>query len=669
MSRIPLFLFDGLESAVRFARWASEQMPALQEETRTASRHALLVAVEPVIIGRVVHLRLSYETGDAAGQNMTTACAWRACNWLRAHSAAACGVEPEEVLVEGNLGADKKAAFAHFAGGRGTRVVAECRLTDEVARQVLKASARQMARCNAAGVSAAVHAGTIGYNINVANGVAAMFTALGQDVACTTESSIAQLHVEETDDGSLYASLTLPSLIVGTVGGGTALPAQAALLDLLGCAGRGNGARLAEIVAGFCLALDLSTMAAVSSGEFARAHERLGRNRPARPFRRAELTPALVQAGVQRLRNDPALTVERIEPGAPLGASITTELTSRQTQRDLGVIPLRAIVQGAAGVQAVELVAKIKAVDVEIMHAADTMSTHCGGDLAAAHARFRHCTGYAGSHLRESGVYRQDDLRVRQHTPALVASLDDPARDAHVLVLERVESLPGEWTAEHTSATIDGLARLHSVWLGRERELTAEPWMSGVMTATGMGEAAPLWSALLKHAHGEFPALIGPDRLRRARVMIAEIGSWWHEMERMPRTLVHNDCSPRNLALVREPDGDLRLSLFDWELATVHVPQRDLAEVLASTTGIGATPGDVTAALDRHRTRLEAESGIALDPVVWRRGYRLALQDLLTVRLPLLLMAHTFRQYDFIEPLVKGAWHLLDLEIEREGTS
>ncbi|WP_327258296.1 hypothetical protein [Streptomyces sp. NBC_01240] len=125
----------------------------------------------------------------------------------------------------------------------------------------------------------AVHSGVLGSHANTANIVAAIFTATGQDIACVHESGAGQFILERTPDG-VHASMTLPGLALGTVGGGTHLPAQRELLETMGCTGRGSAHRLAEIVAGFALALDLSTVSAAIAGHFADAHERLGRSRP-----------------------------------------------------------------------------------------------------------------------------------------------------------------------------------------------------------------------------------------------------------------------------------------------------------------------------------------------------------------------------------------------------
>jgi len=96
------------------------------------------------------------------------------------------------------------------------RVLAEAVLADDVCRKVLKVSAAQLVRAYQQFVTGSVGAGMVGININVANVVAAMFTALGQDIACVHESALAQLHIELTDEGDAYCTMTLPSLVIGT---------------------------------------------------------------------------------------------------------------------------------------------------------------------------------------------------------------------------------------------------------------------------------------------------------------------------------------------------------------------------------------------------------------------------------------------------------------------
>jgi hydroxymethylglutaryl-CoA reductase (NADPH) len=121
--------------------------------------------------------------------------------------------------------------------------------------------------------------GALGAQGHFANGLAALMLATGQDVACVAEAAVGITDVELTESGDLHACVTLPSLIVGTVGGGTKLPSQRACLELIGVAGQDGARALAEIAAALCLAGELSLMGAVAAGEFASAHARLARGK------------------------------------------------------------------------------------------------------------------------------------------------------------------------------------------------------------------------------------------------------------------------------------------------------------------------------------------------------------------------------------------------------
>jgi len=122
-----------------------------------------------------------------------------------------------------------------------------------------------------------VLSGTIGVQGHYANGLAALYIACGQDAACVSESAVGVTRFELGDDGSLYAAVTMPNLIVGTVGGGTGLPSQRACLELLGLAGPGNAQALAEVCAAVSLAGELSIIGALAAGHFTRAHRQLAR--------------------------------------------------------------------------------------------------------------------------------------------------------------------------------------------------------------------------------------------------------------------------------------------------------------------------------------------------------------------------------------------------------
>ncbi len=300
MTRAPVFVFTGLAAASRFAAAVGAHIEDLRAVVGRHSRHARLLSLEPLVLGRTVHLRFRYTTGDAAGQNMTTVCTWHACHWLLDQPHLIDEKEYEGFFIDGNSSGDKKASALAMAEGRGIRAVAECVLTGRVVERVLNTTADALIEGYQHIMAGSVHSGVLGSHANVANIVAAIFTATGQDIACVHESSTGQFLLERVPEG-VHVSMTLPGLALGTVGGGTHLPTQRDLLTLMGCTGPGSGLRLAEIIAGFALALDLSTVSALISGHFVSAHERLGRNRPrAQPAAPAPLQEHLVQEGHRR---------------------------------------------------------------------------------------------------------------------------------------------------------------------------------------------------------------------------------------------------------------------------------------------------------------------------------------------------------------------------------
>ena len=671
MMRVPVFSMSSLESAFIFANWIRDHFAELREQTRRVSEHAQLVSAEPVILGRMVHVYFLYQTGDAAGQNMTTTCTWQAAQWLMTQAKHLAGVAIEDFLIEANMSGDKKVTFQSFINGRGIRVLAECLIDRDTCIKTLKATPEQLELVNQRAAAGAVHIGMIGYNVNIANVIAAMFAATGQDLACVHESSVGQLYMNAQPDG-LFASLVLPSLIVGTVGGGTHLPAQNALLEMMGCAGPGKVFRLAEIIAGYCLSLDLSTLSAVASGEFAAAHEKLGRNRPVEHLQRDELDAGFFEPMLRRSLDDQALTVAAVEPLAvELGSSIITELTARKVDKLLGLVPLALRVRGGDGAErALEVIAKVKPLDDEVALMAGSMATMCGGQLAAHYNRFRRRVGFAGCHRRELGIYAQTDPRFVRNVPRIFGTFADEAREAYVVVMERLgddllfkDSADdvSEWSSEPIAAALRGIAEVHAIWLGRERELLAQPWLGPVTGSADLVEMVPLWEALAAHAANEFPEIVDGRMLERWLAVVRSVGEWAPELERLPRTLAHNDFNPRNLCLRRTGRG-LRLCAYDWELATLQVPQHDLAELLAFVLSPDVCKAEVDQYVELHRRALAEASGVAIDPETWRRGYALSLRHLLVDRFAQYLMGHTFRHYGFVERATKTLWRLLTLE-------
>ena len=275
VGRAPGFAFRTLTECQTFAAWVRSQWEVLQEEASRTTRYGRLLDMRVVIEGNHLYLHFNFETGDAAGQNMVTLATEAICAYLLQQSP----LKPAYFFVEANLSSDKKASAQSLQTVRGKRVSAEVCIPAELVRERLHTTPERMADFFRMGSAGAVLSGTIGVQGHFANGLAALYIACGQDAACVAESAIGLTRFEVTPEGALYAAVTLPNLIVGTVGGGTQLPSQQTCLNIMNLAGPGKARALAEVCAGVCLAGEISLVAALCAGHFARAHKRLARER------------------------------------------------------------------------------------------------------------------------------------------------------------------------------------------------------------------------------------------------------------------------------------------------------------------------------------------------------------------------------------------------------
>jgi len=273
LNRAPAFAFDSIRTAGRFVAWSMEQFETFQEIANSTSNHGRLVDVGTTLEGNHVYLNFEFTTGDASGQNMVTIATQAICDYIGKE----CPVPIKELYVEGNLSGDKKASSQAYTAVRGRKVSAEVVLSPELLEKYLHATPKQLIDYWRMSAIGGVLSGTMGVHGHFANGLAALYIATGQDAACVAESTMGVTRFELTDAGDLYASVTLPCVMVGTVGGGTGLPSQRACLELMGLAGSGNSGALAEICAGLLLGGELSIIAALATGDFTRAHHKLAR--------------------------------------------------------------------------------------------------------------------------------------------------------------------------------------------------------------------------------------------------------------------------------------------------------------------------------------------------------------------------------------------------------
>lgn len=278
VSRVPCFTFNNLREAGSFVAWALPEEETFKAIAASTTGHGKLIELRITVEGSNVYLHCIYHTGDAAGQNMVTVATQALVEYIRRESP----VKPKRAYVESNLSGDKKASAISFSSVRGKKVTCEIELPAEILSRRLAVSAAEMEDYWRVSSVGGVLSGSLGIQGHYANGLAALFIACGQDAACVAEAAVGVTRFEQRGD-ALYAAVTLPNLIVGTVGGGTGLPSQKACLQMLGLHGSGHAKAFAEVCAATALAGELSIIAALASGTFTRAHEILARKRRKTP--------------------------------------------------------------------------------------------------------------------------------------------------------------------------------------------------------------------------------------------------------------------------------------------------------------------------------------------------------------------------------------------------
>jgi len=274
MQRAPVFVFENARDTREFAEWVNQNLDKIRTEAEATSSVAKLQYIDTYQSNKFAYLRFNYSTGDAAGQNMVGRATFAACSWILDQYP---GVK--HFYLESNFATDKKASQINIMKTRGKRVTAEAVIEREILEQHMRVEPESLAYHLKVANIGSILSGANNNGAHSANGITAIFIATGQDVANVSESSAGLLYNELTPEGDLYISITIPSLIVATYGGGVGLATQRESLEMLGCYGRDKVKKLAEIITGVVLAGELSLGAAISSSDWVSSHEQYGRNR------------------------------------------------------------------------------------------------------------------------------------------------------------------------------------------------------------------------------------------------------------------------------------------------------------------------------------------------------------------------------------------------------
>ncbi len=271
MTRAPVFRVKGIDHSAQVIDWITKNLEKIDNAVSSTTKHGKLVEIETFPNGRNLHVRLSFMTGDAMGMNMATLASEAVCKLIEENTGAVA------VSVSGNMCTDKKPAAIDMIRGRGKYVIAEATIPKDIVESKLHSTTDAIVELNTRkNLIGSAMAGSLGFNAHAANMIAALYIATGQDPAQVVEGSMCMTTCENVD-GDLYIAVRMPSVEIGTVGGGTRLSTQTAALQMIDCLGEGKARKLGEIVAVTVLAGELSTLGAQAAGQLGKAHKELGR--------------------------------------------------------------------------------------------------------------------------------------------------------------------------------------------------------------------------------------------------------------------------------------------------------------------------------------------------------------------------------------------------------
>jgi len=350
----------------------------------------------------------------------------------------------------------------------------------------------------------------------------------------------------------------------------------------------------------------------------------------------------------------------------PSGLSLLSEMCARHVGAAVGVFRMHATVRerttNALAIH--DVLVKVKAADTVLLDAGTELAARLEPSLGPLYARWSPLRELGRSHLREVAIYRDAPPAVRAWMPHLHGVVTDTTRGLWISVIEYLDDVDlladmgavDHWTDAHFASVTAALADLHAAHFGASATLLSAPWIARNAEGGEVLRMNAWWEAIAQLAARAFAPWFESSVEARQRANIEALDGWWSELCAMPRTLIHNDFNPRNLAFRRTTPP--RVCVYDWELATLGVPQHDLAELLVFALPTRADPAWVDAIVAAHHRALESRVGWHWTTAEWRRGVALSLDHLLLDRLPMYALQHLARPLPYLEQVVRN-WQRL----------
>ncbi len=369
------------------------------------------------------------------------------------------------------------------------------------------------------------------------------------------------------------------------------------------------------------------------------------------------LSPAFVERLMRHHAPDHDIQVLAVQPLAlDNSASILAALTAGLSDNVIGHLGLAVTFQSGGVRQTRRMVMKIKPPGMAIVAMLSSLAGACGGTLAEVYPAFKELTGFLHTDRRELEVYGKLPSSLQ---PNIFGLLADPEQGTYIILMEYLDEVglmnsvmaPDTWSNGHIRQALDQMAVWHAQHLDKPLPIDPAYWDDAPSRAY-MTRLMPLWTALLDNAAQHAPALYTPARVAQLRAVIQAIPDYWSELETLPKTLVHNDLNPRNTCFKSVGDAAV-FCVYDWELATYHVPQYDVVELLCFV--LDADRYHLRPAyLAHYRQALHQLTGRYADEQAFKRGFDLAAFDFGLHRLGMYMMAHSVSPYPFLPRVVNS---------------
>lgn len=283
------------------------------------------------------------------------------------------------------------------------------------------------------------------------------------------------------------------------------------------------------------------------------------------------------------------------------------------------------------------------------------------GELASVYEGFKSLTGFQHTHLREQEIYSKLGP---SFTPEIFGLYTNHETNVYIILMEYLHDVEllnsvmavEKWNNQHIQTALTQMARWHSSMLDTSANLDINLWddAPSLQYMTGL---LPLWQALLNNAAEKCPELYHASRVATMQAAINNIPGHWQQLQRLSKTLVHNDLNPRN-SCFKTGNGQLHFCLYDWELSTFHIPQYDLAEFLCFVLDderYHMRPYYI----EFYRRQLSALTGKYEDAVTFNNEFYLAASDFGIHRLGMYMMAHAVSPYPFIPRVVNSFFNTI----------